>query len=322
MPEPDAVAAVVKAIAHRPSRSIHKTDLRPLLEIVDARFSKHAGGFAASPGFISTLLRLAERQGLLITSGNEPRVVITLTDAGLRLAGADTPGGSPGEGGHAPVAGVRTPVSRSDGFVDYWRAANLGPFMTVRTKVYEEIDRGLEPGPKKLKSLVREAVRTGREADPAADPKFPWSRVTQFIENLMRRRPVALSGGEPVALTWDSGSREVTDMLDDWQLRLDGELVLHLIDQRVELRMDDLPDLAGALYNGRLEADIERAFDVVHRLAEDGLIVAGGSLDWVARSAKLTDTDVVSLRATVGGGLVHERPRRPVRNRGRPRSSP
>jgi hypothetical protein len=279
MPEEEAAAAVARAIASASGGVARKTDLRPLLGVVDSRFSKVSGGFAAMPGFITVLVRMAEARGLVVSVGEEPGVILKLTDAGERFTAASAPSVPFPGSGTIGVAQTQAVVTRSDAFVTSWRAANLGPFMAVRTKVYDEIDRALEHEPRKLKSLVREAVRAVREKDTSHDEKFPWSRVTQFVENLMRRRPVALSEGDPVGPNWTTGSREITGMVDGWQLLLDGELVLHLIDEGQEIRWDDLPDLAGALYNGRGEGETERAYDVVRRLADDGVVVVAESPD-------------------------------------------
>jgi hypothetical protein len=275
MPEEEAAAAVVRAIASISGGAVQKTDLRPLLGVVDKRLSKAAGGFAAAPGFITTLVGLAEARGLVASLGEEPSMILKLTDAGRQFAATNASSVSVADMTTVDVAQMQDAVvTRSDAFVSAWRAANLGPFMAVRTKVYAEIDRALEHEPRKLKSLVREAVRVVRESDTSCGEKFPWSRVTQFVENLMRRRPVALSDGATVGPNWTTGDRVVTEMVDGWQLLLDGELVLHLIDNGQEIRWDDLPDLAGALYNGRGEAETERAFDVVRRLADEGLVSA------------------------------------------------
>jgi hypothetical protein len=276
MSEEDAALAVTSAIARRSSHVVYKTDLRQTLEITDDRFSKVSGSFASSQGFISSLVNLAASRGLIEVSGSEPRIKITLTDKGLRVA-TEQPivRGAVERTNDERLA----KVSRSTLFMDEWRGANLGPFMTVRTKVYDEIDRTISSGPKELKKLVNDAVRAVREAEPSDDMKFPWSRVRQFIESLMYRCPVAVSGGENIALDWSNGKRLVEAMRDDWQLRLDGVLVLHLIENGLDVTLHDLPELAGALYNSRDEDATDRAYDVVQQLQGDGLIDAGAPDD-------------------------------------------
>jgi hypothetical protein len=202
-------------------------------------------------------------------------VTVKLTEKG-RAAAAPSVGGEQDAESPDVAALASASGSRSDAFLTIWKAANLGPFMTVRVAVYDEIDKSLANGATTtLKALVSDAVKTVRKAGIEESPKFPWSRVTQFVESLMRRRPVALSGGNPVSLSWTNGSIEVTEMIEDWQLMLDGELVLYLVDLGVELRIHDMSDLAGALYAGRTEDDINRAYEVVRRLIKDGLIAEG-----------------------------------------------
>lgn len=225
------------------------------------------------------LIELAEKRGVVKASGEGVHVTVTLTEQGRAVATANTRGSSLDPTAAGQLADEHGSGTRSNAFVTLWKAANLGPFMTVRTAVYDAIDRQLENGPTTLKGLVSGAVKEVREAQAEQPEKFPWSRVTQFVETLMRRRPVALSGDERVSLTWTNGSLEVTAMVDEWQLVLDGELVLHLVDQGAQVRIDDMPDLAGALYGRRDKTDINRAYEVVRRLIQDGLIADGAPDD-------------------------------------------
>lgn len=304
MPEDDAVRALARAVASRSSGAVNKTDLRPLLENVDRAFSKEPGGYASSVGFISTLLALAEKRGVVTLAGDEPRITVALTEAGRRLlVGREHAVGRTAEGTSGEISdqGDDAPSgSRSDGFLALWRTANLGPFMSVRVAVYDEVDRSFSAGPRKLKTLVSDAVKAVREATPDGSPTFPWSRVTLLIETLMRRRPVARSDGEYVARTWANGDRVITAMAEEWQFLLDGELVLHLIDNGVELRIDDMPDLGGALYNGRFESDIERAYEVLRRLIQDGLLVEGAPEESLRRRSVANDAgEDLPLRPTL-----------------------
>jgi hypothetical protein len=302
MPEAEATGILVEAMVNTPSHSVEKVDVRALLKARDPRFGKEAGGFAAAPRFVSLLLDSARRRGLVIIEGQHPRTTVSLTEAGIRSAQARVKPAAPDvRVVPAPKADVTadpaSAVTRSAQFISALRSANLGPFMSVRTAVYQQIDATISEEPKALKKVVSEAVSAVREADMIPVPDgFPWSRVRLFIESLMRRRPVALSDGDPIALGWVNGERQVNAMLEDWQLRLDGELVLHLIDQGMNIRMDDLPDLAGALYNGRDSGETDRAFEVVARLAADQLI------DGVSPDAPLRrcSQETTSIPQTVG----------------------
>jgi hypothetical protein len=299
MPAKEAAGFVAKAISKRPTQAAWKTDLRPLLESLDPRFSKDAGGPASVVGFISLLTELAHKRGLVTLTGSEPRVHIALTEEGRRVAAGVVADAASHQGAQVVQAAHETTGTRSDRFMALWRSANLGPFQSVRTKVYDEIDRAIAAGePRKLKTLVSEAVKAVRAADPAHPEKYPWSRVTTFLEGLMRRRPVAVSGDGPVARTWANGELEVTQMVDEWRLLLDGELVLHLVDHGMELRIDDVPDLAGALYGGRTEDDLERAHDVVRRLIQDGLLADSPAEESLRRAVV---TPVVIERAPEQG---------------------
>jgi hypothetical protein len=307
MSEEDAVEALVRAIGA--SGEQDQVDLRPLLQRLDQRFDKRSGGFATSPGFISRVVGLGVKQGLVFTVGEHPRVTVKLTEAGHKLVEAAPPrdvedlaepAASPPDRRGGPQIGPGESVrqqSRSDRFVTALRQAHLGPFMDVRTKVYEEIDHALESGPKPLRSLVRNAVKAVRESDPSRD--LPWSRVTQFVEQLMVRRPVALSGEELVAPGWSTGTRQINGMVAQWHLLLDGELVLQLVDAGHEIRWEDLPELAGALYAGRSETLIERVFNVVQNLADEGVVELAGVNAPIRRSVEQNARDAGSGSATV-----------------------
>lgn len=265
MSEEEAGLALARAISNSRSTAVYKTGLRPLLEMDDARFSKAAGGFPSAPGFISALVGVAESRGLVQTHGAEPRIMVVLTEAGRQLVASASAGADSGE----PDTVEGEEKSRSSQFADSWRGAGLGSFMTVRRAVYDEIDRALAGGPKQLRALVNDSVAAARASRTDIDDKFPWSRVRLFIEEVMRRRPVALSNDGPVALTWTNGATEIEKMDEDWQLRLDGELVLHLVDDGFDLTIADMADLAGALYNARGEEEMDRTYAVIERLVVD-----------------------------------------------------
>lgn len=274
MREEEATRHLIEAIASTRTPSVAQVNLRTLLQVRDPRFSKVSGGFAATPRFISLLIDLGRARGLIVTTGTHPRTYVSLTENG-RLAVQEAQSATQAS---APVSASATAAlvspTLSAQFVAALRSDGLGPFMQVRVEVYEEIDRlvGVD-SPVELKRLVGDAIKVTRESGRSnVPPTFPWSRVRAFIEGLMRRRPVAISAGELVALDWSNGASPVDSMLDNWQIRLDGVLVLHLLDKGIEIRMHDLPDLAGALYNGRDTSEMDRAFEVVATLARDGLI--------------------------------------------------
>jgi hypothetical protein len=284
MPEEEAARAVAEAMWRMSSGPLPKTNLRPLLESLDPRFAKSSGGYAAMPRFITSIVDLAVQRGFVSCAGQEPAVVLELTDAGIEVARNSSVTRADQ---HAQPATPNhdQPRKRSDVFVDHWRLARLGPFMEVRLQAYQEIDSLVQAGPTDIRSLVHNAVKAVRERDTVHGTKYPWSRVIGLVEKLMRKRPVALTGDDPTPIvpTWSTWSTTVTEMLDDWQLLLDGELILHLIDRGLELRLDDLPDLAGALYNSRGEDATQRVGDVVLKLVDDQLIEAGDPEQPLAR---------------------------------------
>jgi hypothetical protein len=275
LPEDYVVDAVRTVLERRAGGSINKTDLRQKLETLDERFGKDAGGYAALPGFISKVVGLARARGMITTEGEEPRIVVRLVGpAEVPPTAAQV---APSQPAHdALEIGAPDTRSTSQRYLDSWREAKLGSFPGIRTAVYMEMDRLLaEDGPKPLKALVNEAVRAVRRADSLRPEKFPWARVRLALESLMRRRPVAISDGGPVALSFKNGDVLIDAMEEDWQSKLDGELILHLIDEGFEITLYELDALTGALYATRDEDAMARTYDVVARLAKDGLTIDG-----------------------------------------------
>jgi hypothetical protein len=306
MSETEAVESLLHALIDRAGGTARKTVIRRHLEALDARFQKDAGGFASQNGFITALIDLAQRRGLVEVHGSDPDALISVTDRGRDAASnsavpqdslqrgvsrvqrrdTDTIGPTPPPSGSAAR-------SRSARFVDVLRAADFGPFMTHRTAVYEEIAGAVAQGPTPLKTLVGNAVRVVREGSSEATDKFPWSRLRIFVERLMAQNPVAMSGDEKIALSWANGDREVDGLAPDWECRLDGEIVLFLVDQGMEITLHDLPDLAGALYSSRHEAFVQRAYDVVALLVREGVLTESNPGQPLLRSEPSSGDDVV-----------------------------
>jgi len=81
-----------------------------------------------------------------------------------------------------------------------------------------------------------------------------------------------LSDGVRVKHSWSDAHMVVDGFIDDWKLALDGELILFLMQSGVRIDMNDLSDLAGALYNSRREECFDRVIAVIRHLVSAGLV--------------------------------------------------
>lgn len=290
MPLSEAVEILVGAlsVARVPVRM---TSIRGLLEARDSRFRKIPGTASARPGLISSIVEEAARENLvklIHAHAQDNNPVIQLAPAGEArgsISAGSMPmptyaGGSPvPQVSDATRQSVASSVGRSmsDIYIDTLRQANFGPFQEVRWAVYEEIDNLLGNGPKTFYALIRDAVanvRKAREAEPVRTNKpFPWSKVRAFIGTLVNRVPVFLHEGTPVQYSWDQVNVEVDAAAEDWRISLDGELVCFLLQNGCSITFNDMPSLAGALYNSRRDELQDRAISVIMHLLHTGKVV-------------------------------------------------
>ncbi|MFF4040672.1 hypothetical protein [Streptomyces sp. NPDC001816] len=291
MPEEEAVDAVISALADAPS-PMHKTSLRPRLAARDPRFDKGYSEFTSKAGFVSVLLSLARKRGFVEVIGEEPGQLIALTATGRAALPEGTATGSRQVGGRGGRVGLsRTPsggspahgsrIRKSDQFIDILRhEGNFGPFQEVRTAVYQEMEKQVteHPGEFSVHDLICKAAsvtRDTRSNELLHDPEkpFPWSNVIDFIVRLVNRRAVLISDGNLVRHTWTEMAKEVDALDDDWQLKLDGELVLFLLENGTPVSVHDIGDLAGALYNSHNPESRRRVIEVVRLLLEENRVI-------------------------------------------------
>jgi len=285
MTEGEAVQALVTVLSSAGASGLAKTSVRPQLERLDARFAKRADSITSKNGFISLVVDMARRRGLVEEIGTEPALIVRLASAGggshpaLAPAGpATAPSSAPPLAADAPTtlapSGRPEPVTSSL-LVDRLRAAQFGPFMDIRWTVYEEMDRLAAAGNTPLWRFVKEAVGNVRRASEESNGKpMPWSRVVLFIEDLLTKRAVAIAGGEPQLLSWTAGSLLVEGFINNWRLWLDAEIILFLIDADIDLTLHDCEHIAGTLYASRAPAAEQRVFDIV------GLLKGGGEIEY------------------------------------------
>ncbi|GAA1082911.1 hypothetical protein GCM10009663_27380 [Kitasatospora arboriphila] len=178
---------------------------------------------------------------------------------------------------------------RSDEFITALRKSGFGPFQQIRLDVYEKIEN-LAGQKRTVPKLIRDAINEvrkdreyseseGRELATPGDHELqvpekpiPWAKVRTFFISLINRCPVLLSGGEPVSHSWAEAEIKVDGLVDDWKIRLDGELICFLLENGIEISLADVADLSGAIYNSRKDEYFDRILSVVQLLLREGIV--------------------------------------------------
>jgi hypothetical protein len=272
MPATEALQLLQSILSRQPGFQMYKASLRPALATVDPRFSLSSGSWAAEGHVIGSLVSLGEEHDLIETIGSNPASVRIRLKSGPTAA-ITTPEAPVPDQQPVDVPPTRAGESTSARFITTLREAGMGPFLSVRLAVYTEIDRVLETERLPLRELIASAVRAVRDSGLEDPETFPWSRVRSFIELLMSKTAVAISeSGERFRFTWQQSGTVVAGLEEGWQLMLDGELILALLGAGEPLDLRDVPDLAGALFNGRDDDKLDRVFQAVERLQIAGKI--------------------------------------------------
>jgi hypothetical protein len=274
VPLDDALNVLTEALAHA-DRPLPTTSIRPAMTALDVRFKKpeEKNSPMAAPGLIGVLIKAALDRGLITSSGPADNPIIQLV--GRR-------------GGNDKVTATRTlsPAPdhfdrESDRYLSILRAADLGPFQQVRLAVYKEMQKAFDKERAiTLGQLLDEAVARVRKDIETAHGKqreylikfgqaLPWSRIRAFIGTLLTRRAVVLSDGELIRADWLHLDAPVSGALIDWQLVLDGELVVHLVQSGCRIDQYAEVELSGALYNTR--QDLARIHAVLKYLLESNI---------------------------------------------------
>ncbi|MFD0046804.1 hypothetical protein ACFVGV_16600 [Pseudarthrobacter scleromae] len=279
---------VVWAVGASPSGKLHITSLRGKVQALSEAFNKEQGGFPGRQGFISRLAGVAQEQGFIDSwkrPGHPDDDILVLTPLGrtrLRLIGP-TPTPTPTEARKASLAlkpAVAEQViltvadqqkTRSQDFITALRNQRMGPFQQVRLAIIREIGTIACEAKYGPVEVIDRALRRVRESEPASSLKdfanLPWPRIRAFMRKLLSMSPVLLSHDEPITGGWgETSDRVVTGVAPKFDVVLDGELVVALVRQGLNISQDDEPDLAGALYNSRDEEYLRLVDHVVRHL--------------------------------------------------------
>ncbi|WP_344064718.1 hypothetical protein [Microbacterium pumilum] len=269
----DAHAALTAALRAN-GGTLRMTTVRPAMASIDSRFKKSE--IPSHPlnaqGVWGAMVSAAEDAGLVSTSGTPSNRLVKLV------------GGSAIEIDDASAslvpAGPAMFERDSDRYLSLLRAAALGPFQQVRIAIYGEIQRELDKGREvtiaqlldrsiaRVRKDIENAHVKGKDHLVKQGQALPWSSVRAFIGTLFTRQAVLLSAGEAVRADWLHLDSIASGLIDEWQLRLDGELVKYLIEQGCRVDQYAEVELGGALYNSRQDLAPVRA--VLKHLIEVG----------------------------------------------------
>lgn len=229
------------------SSGVRKTDLRPLLARTDARLDKENPP-AARPGIVSLIVEQARRLDYIIIEETTTNPRVWLAD------GADNarPATAPADMRVRAISGP--PVGRSQMMLDILREGGLGPFKEVRLFAYDQVEELInDQDNHTLISLLAKVVDRIKDARAELIPKeglrdrYPYRLFRKFFLNLLAARPVLLDDtGERVLPIFSHTDRQVSSLVENWRLELDGELVLYLA-ARMDLALQDADNLSGAL---------------------------------------------------------------------------
>jgi hypothetical protein len=252
-------AALRKHGKTSPANWVHKTSLRQLLTLEDPRFAKGSSPASETPKLITILLDEATSRGVVRSEGKDPQVRVWAPGSVV----------VPKQATQSGIDQVGEPETRSQHFIRSLKESEFGPFADLRLKVYDAIEYTLKESPGLNETeLLRRAVEKVRVDGPAEfvrpdrsipRDKFPWKKLRDFVRKLLRCRPVLLGeDGTPFVPSWQTLSTPVYGLALDWQLQLEGELMIKLISCCDDIRYDDVEDLVGALLATRNSENTQR----------------------------------------------------------------
>ena len=272
--------------SHALSSATKATDLRPKMARRDARFIGNAES-TGTAGMMTTLIGVAEARGLIQVNRELLRdnafiwlnggVAIPTASSTISVTPAiplqpNVPVHTQAEAATTlTVAEADGEPSRSQALEQVLKHCGLSPYAKARAALYDE-----------LSSLVRstqdlpldELVSRAAEQAEKRLPKEPWRKAVGVVRKLVLRAGVALDdNGVVIKPGWRSAQARVATFSDEWQGRLDAELLLALVHGATDITEDDIDDLAGMLYHDRIHVGRQKVWKAVGHLLDSGRAV-------------------------------------------------
>ncbi|MDR1237756.1 MAG: hypothetical protein LBK28_05905 [Propionibacteriaceae bacterium] len=283
--------------------SLRPADIGSRVRLVDPGFStRHKpvkGG--GEPGFISRLLQEAERRGMVrMEASFNPPLVTPLPTPG-------SPAKAPSDAISLGLS-VQYRQCLDQRNLGPYHQCRLGTYDSIaqavaqnrerdasqRLTVVNVVDYAVDIARHQLSQTLPSDpshVIAGQSAAPVvSDPvpsapqnsteesqtnRFPWSRFRNFLLRLASVvRPFIDDEGREIPCgTLEGRNRVPTSLKEDWQLAMDGELVLTLLKSGLEVELHQSDELAGALYNSRQQPEMQKAEEVLWYLQRTERIV-------------------------------------------------
>lgn len=320
MPTDDALQALEVALsANRAVDLLHGvplTSLRELVERADVRFKKKTS-MAKTPGLMRALADLGEERGIIQSNRNTgtSHFLIWLKpypksddhlpheDVSRKSACLSRDVGLAVSMKHCPER------MRSDVFVDTLSSQNFGPFSRIRRMLYEQLLIAVGDGSKTASDLLADVVKLTREAveiTHEGSKPIAWRKVKEFLRSILAREEVLLnSDKQPFALSFETGCVKITGLVPNFRVKLDGQLVLALLESNVALHLGDIANLAGALFNNRSATSEGEVAKIIDSLLRSGRVEAGP--DRLLRLAKRSVTIAIAPTPIAGGTVKPQR---------------
>jgi len=280
--------ALRRVSATSPEESVHKTDVRSLLALTDSRLDK-SNPPAATPGLITMIIQAAEKRNVVDLDRTEtpsnPSIWLK-EKAGaagnVRSATSNASETSTSKYG-ADLESSRETTTKSDQIYEALVDDSFGPYSRVREMLYDNLESKIneQSGEITFRELLSETIRSTREQsikEEVIEGNYPWRGVKGFLVELLRRRPVVLDTDEQeIVPSFKSDLTEVGELKESWNLELEGELILRLLEMGIELDYHDIYGLAGALYLEKNETGVAKASKVVDHLLQANRVKEKGT---------------------------------------------
>lgn len=266
--ESEAVEVLVRALkdakAIDSASGVAKTNIRPLVSALDARLGTEATGGVT--GVVSSLIAAAKRRNLIEIDSNpefpsSARIYLKELKAAMSKA----------------IVPSSVEERERDKYQQTLREKGMGAFPNFREDVYLQMQSLLgDQDRPSAGNIVRRAVERVGERYSAEHKNFSFNSLQSFVTTLLKGVPV-LKAEDDSLLTpsFQHMTKKVFGFVDGWMEKLDGQIILCLLQNACAISVFDVPALAGAMYRNREGENQEKVLRVIGILRDEGRITYG-----------------------------------------------
>jgi hypothetical protein len=283
------------------SDAVRQSTIRPRLARREPNKFGATNPATNTPNYITKLLQRARSAGLVDIVPHPSNPGVWLRDQ-PSISSADAAGAPRAVGNdvlQAPVEVAAAAGAVPDGLrpEEHYSAVlcrvNMGPFANLRDDLYAALEENAQKK-KPLDSLINECLRSAEEAHAAAKGKpIPWrTSVRGFFKKLLIKAAVLRDAeNKEVIPSFQTGATPIHGISAGFRTELDGQLILALLEEGVQITYDDGSSLVGALYKSREVEYHERLSAVLAHLRTTGAI------QYVGDELKLTPKEPGNVTA-------------------------